>query len=100
LERLEIRTHRLEALISLPDRNDGLVPALDVLNERDRTGTDVGGIDLLFVRPDIDHVCTVLAGAHETVDFACGRIVEGDSFGSLGREPQLAANEGQTMGVR
>lgn len=63
-----------------------------VVENADRTGTDVRRVQLLAVRGHLDHVRCLLTCAHSRIDSAGVQIVAADRLRSLRRESQLAAD--------
>src|ERR1017187_4128354 len=68
-----------------------------LFDDAHRAGANIGGDDALQVRPDVDHVSAVLAGAENPIDLLSGRIIAADGFGGFRGEPRLAAGEIQSM---
>jgi hypothetical protein len=68
-----------------------------MFEDRHGCGVHVGGNDLFGVREDVDHVGTVLSGAHDPVDFAGARVIASDGPGRFGSEPDFALREGEAM---
>ncbi len=77
--------------------NPAMVRQNDLFQNADRRGADVGRVDLLLVRGDVNHVRPVLAGTHDPIDPGGLRIIARDGFRSFRREPDLSSNKRESM---